>query len=241
MSVLAAWGCNLLTSVGDLELGGPAGGPDASIPIVDGASPRPPPDASRPDIGFPFPDGALPDVIFVPEDAAAGDAGPRDGSFSSLRVFVTSTTTNGLFGGLSKGDDLCAARAAAAGLGGQWRAWLSAGQVAAFTRITADGPWVNTQGQLVAASRLALASGNLANEIRFDENGQSPQGTSHAFTGTRADGTPSTLDCGGWTLAGGLGAGATLGHLLRTGSSWTADTTQACTNQRRLYCFENAL
>ena len=232
-SVLAG-GCNLLTAVGDLRVGDEDAG--------DASSPPPTPDGSVPtrDVTVPpFPDVAFPDGFafdqFVPEDAAAGDAGPRDGA-GPLRVFITSTAVMGGFGGLSAADNLCAAAASNAALGGAWRAWLSTNQVSAISRITADGPWVNMVGQPVAPNRAALASGTLLAEIRYDETGANRIGTNHAFTGTNADGGSSGQNCSNWLFTF---FNATVGHSQRTDDSWTSDQAQPCNNQRRIYCFEN--
>jgi hypothetical protein len=234
LTSLFAGGCNLLTAVGDLRA-------DADD-VVDASQPPPPPDGAAPfrDVTLPpFPDVVLPDGFsfdqFTPEDAAAGDAGPRDGA-GPLRVFITSTTVMGGFGGLSAADDFCAAAAAKANLGGSWRAWLSTNQVAAISRITSDGPWVNMVGDPIASNRAALASGMLTSEIRYDETGQNRVGTNNAFTGTSADGGSTGQNCSNWLFSF---FNATVGHSQRTSPSWTDDSVQSCTSARRIYCFEN--
>lgn len=92
------------------------------------------PDAESPSEGGPLPDaGALP-------DAEAGASG------GGARVFVTATSyaAKSLGGGASRvagADGFCANAAAAAGLGGNWVAWLSTSTVNAIDRVTGTGPW----------------------------------------------------------------------------------------------------
>ncbi|MFL5321038.1 MAG: hypothetical protein ACJ790_15370, partial [Myxococcaceae bacterium] len=57
------------------------------------------------------------------------------------RVFVTSVQYPATFGGLAKADEACMLAVSAAGLGGNWKAWLSDSNTDAIDRISDVGPW----------------------------------------------------------------------------------------------------
>src|SRR4051794_29892575 len=75
------------------------------------------------------------------------DAGDLPGA-TALRVFITRTGytgdlkgQSGATSGTSGADSLCYAAASAAGLGGEWRAWVSERYEDAIDRIVDEGPW----------------------------------------------------------------------------------------------------
>ncbi len=155
-------------------------------------------------------------------------------------VFVTSTTyTGGAIDGVSGADDLCQTRADAAGLTGSFKAWISDGTTAnnPSSRFTqAGGPYELTTGTVVANNWADLTDGTLDSAINYNENGVSASGNNvWTNTGTGGAYVTTTNDCTNWTSTSGTNGGG--GTSSGTGSSWTNQTTYACTSSNRLYCF----
>jgi hypothetical protein len=133
-----------------------------------------------------------------------------------MTFFVSSETSpNGNLGGLSGADAKCDRLATAVGAGNKtWRAYLSTDTENAKDRI-GDGPWMNANGDMVAANVAALHSRTGDPEIFVDENGEkingqwagSPTPVQHdVLTGSQADGTLARdamtnepLTCNNWT------------------------------------------
>lgn len=184
------------------------------------------------------------------------------------QVFVTRSTYSGNLGGLSGADSLCASSAAAGGLTGTFKAWVSdkppvgrtSPTVAAIDRITSAGPFylvgVEDDGTRtkVFASKAALASAPLA-PISRNELGETVNGV-NVWTGTLSTGQPvtasgppnptySNLDddnsCAGWSKSGPSGdlTKGQLGTVYGTAGQWTEFTKGFCTVKNALYCFEN--
>lgn len=155
-----------------------------------------------------------------------------------LRVFVTSTGYNGALGGLSGADAKCQERAAAAGLGGSWTAWLSSSTVDAKDRVV-DAEYRRLDGALVALDKADLLDGAIIDNITVNELG----GNSYpnVWTGTRADGTGNgDFNCGDWTDVFEVGS---YGKNDFPPNNWTewhtgVDRTPCSTANLRLYCFE---
>jgi hypothetical protein len=152
------------------------------------------------------------------------------------RAFATSTTTVGSFGGLSDGDDICNQRAAAAGLGGTFRALLSDAATDARDRIVLTGPLRNMVGDVVATDSADLWDGTIVGTIDYDENGIELQVAALAWTGSAPDGT-AAADCVGWTSASNSDNGMQ-GDLTSTDSTWVANNEGRCNRDRHLYCVE---
>jgi hypothetical protein len=126
------------------------------------------------------------------------------------KVFVTSTTyKGGELGGLAGADAKCQARAAAAGLAGTFKAWLSDATGTPQDRFTQDGgPYLLVNGGTVANNWTGLTSGTLRHAINITELGGAPPTGSATdcqfpivWTNTNPDG--SLFDpgrtCGDWT------------------------------------------
>ena len=179
------------------------------------------------------------------------------------RVFVTSTTYDGNLGGLAGADAKCAARAAAAGLSGTYKAWLSDQTTSAASRLThAAVPYKRTDGVAVANNWTDLTDGDLAVVtspspftvgINHDEFGVAlSSGTVGAWTATLPDGStadPSgVLNCFSWTSnvasaspSGGIGYALDIPVTLpvgNAGSAWTAYAIESCSSLYRLYCLQ---
>lgn len=155
------------------------------------------------------------------------------------RIFVTSTTTSGGFGGLIAGDSLCQGRAQAAGLAGTYKAWLSASTANARDRITqSTAPYFKRLGQVntvIANNFTELTSNGTIRNINANETGAMQGG--FVWTGTNNSGGSSAPNCSDWTASSSVsGRFGTIGA--NTIPSWTDDGSGPCSFPRALYCIE---
>lgn len=150
------------------------------------------------------------------------------------RVFVTSTTTNGAFGGIAGADAICSARATAAGLSGTFIAYLSDPTVNVATRLGASRGWVRIDGAPFADLASELSTGKIVFPPRLDEQG-TDLGNVPVFTGSNA-GVTTAQHCIKWAsaLATEVGSG-TRTHL---SSATRSSGGQTCDQQNRLLCVE---
>jgi hypothetical protein len=120
-------------------------------------------------------------------------------------VFVSSQTYTGNLGGLSGADANCQTLAAAAGLSGTFKAWLSDGSVNAATRLAhSTVPYTLPDGTLVAKDWSQLTSGALVSYIEETETGGLPP-PSNTFCGCEGpDAGPSSAAA--WTDTDAMGA-----------------------------------
>jgi hypothetical protein len=159
-------------------------------------------------------------------------------------VFVTSTTHDGNLGGLTGGHAKCQAAADAAGLPGTFRAWLSDLTLSPstdpnFTKSLV--PYHRTDGVKIADDWTDLTDGTLNATISVDETGQPSQPLPFPYdvwTGTAANGDPESFGytCIEWTR--NLTDPAWVGRTYATDTTWTDAGVGFCTDQLRLYCFE---
>lgn len=164
------------------------------------------------------------------------------------RVFVTSTLHRADFGGLAQADAICQARAQAANVPGTFRAWISDSNTSAAMRLEHfNGPYYrlyNGVAEIVADNWADLTDGSLDRTLGITEYGQVRNATEgvgitgdSAWTGTAANGTATTLNCGNWTI----GTSPTTGTNGTNGgnvANWTSDGALYCQYALRLYCFE---
>jgi hypothetical protein len=163
-----------------------------------------------------------------------------------MRVFVTSDTWTGNFGGLAGADADCATAAQAASLGGSWKAWLSDSTTNAIDRIQDVGPWYLVDGTtLVFHNKANLLTSPLA-PITEDENGQPWQGTGlyGTWSGSTNQGASDPPMAGGedycvdWT-SGSASDGATVGSPNEADQDWGGGGAPLpCNGTNSLYCFE---
>jgi hypothetical protein len=165
----------------------------------------------------------------------------------STRVFVTSAYTptdflDGNLGGIAGADALCQSNAAAAGLTGTFKAWLSDGASDPASTFTQVGPYVKLYGTslvLVANDWADLTDGTLASPIDTDAFGN--HAGYNRLTNVNADGTTYNAypyaNCSGFTSNS---CSQTAGYgTSTTTSSWSnAGITDCCTKQFGLICFE---
>jgi hypothetical protein len=180
---------------------------------------------------------------------AGADAAADDAADSRRIIFLTSVSYSAALGGLAGGDARCQALAAAAGLPGVFKAWLSDANTAARDRLThADVPYELVDGTVVASDWKQLASGlMLTNPISVTETGGSAPGQPGAVcyptVWTNTDpygGIESTGDCTAWTNTSDAGEGTWLGASGSTDPTWTAECFDngACSFVAPLYCLE---
>lgn len=160
---------------------------------------------------------------------------------SATRLFVTSAQYDGNLGGLAGADAKCQGLATTAGLGGDWRAWLSTSGIAAIDRVPHSGlPFTTLDYKVVALNAADLVDGTLKNPIAVDESG-ALRADAPVWTATTANGTFAAESCrdanGGpeWNSTSGR---AMVGDPSRTDGRWTASTLAICTSAARLYCFQ---
>jgi hypothetical protein len=190
--------------------------------------------------------------ILPPLDAApAVDAAPP---LTRLYAFVTAADFDGALGGIAGGDLACANAASAAGLPGVYKAWLT-GQDPATAPASrfrhGTVPYVLVDGTVIANDFADLTSGALRHALDQDEHGATLTAPScSTWTGTGADGTPSTLlagsqgqadhTCNSWSsnasTYGYVGGASAL-----TTSQWTetcGGDFGVCAQRLHLDCFQ---
>jgi hypothetical protein len=157
----------------------------------------------------------------------------------SKRVFVTSSSYNGNLGGLVGADAKCQQAAAAAGLGGTFRAWLSDNTTSASARLTHSTlPYVLMSGVQIADDWTDLTDGTLDNRIGVDEYGASV-GNWEVWTGTHSDGSAyNGQNCSAWSDDSHTAPWGAVGLAGQSSSGWTDAYLQFCDNVVKLYCFE---
>jgi hypothetical protein len=159
------------------------------------------------------------------------------------RVFVTSATYMGNLGGLEGADATCQAHADAAGLDGEFKAWLSTAVESAAERLTqATVPYARVDDVQVAANWNDLVDGLLAAPISLDENG-TPYTINRVWTGTAPNGSHLPPDCQGWHAdqAATEQPSATQGKNgvpNETGEAWTGFDAAGCQGRFPIYCVE---
>jgi hypothetical protein len=127
--------------------------------------------------------------------------------------------------GIADVDALCNDEAAAAGLPGSYKAWLSDSTSDARDRLTHhSGPYVRVDGVIVADNWTDLTDGSLQSPIDVTADGQGGPSTAPVWTGTDTSGVKIGSDpgdfCGDWT---GLpfGVTGTEGGMWAQDSEWT--------------------
>ena len=231
-AALALWSCSDEGGGGDAGAADAMPRPDAALAdarVADGAA-----------------DAAAMDAA-VARDAADACASCASGFCGAggcdPAVFVTSKTYTGAIGdgGVAAADRECASLAAAAGLPGTFRAWLSASSSSPsspssrFTKKSAR-PYRRIDGQRIVADFTKLAT--LESTISLSEK-RVEVPFSYVWTATNGDATPTPDggDCAGWTSEDPAVKGGT-GESDDTVGEWTAFGDVPCSTMARLYCFE---
>lgn len=162
------------------------------------------------------------------------------------RVFVTSQVFTGDLGGVEGADEKCQSAAEAAGLPGEYRAWLSTPVASpADWPVHSTVPYRQINGVDVAGDWEQLLVGPLTNGIYVSEWGGDAGVGMHScipdsrpvWTNTQTDATSYTSDmhCGNWGSTTGEGSAGQAGA---KNFSWTVGCLIKCGEEAALYCFE---
>jgi hypothetical protein len=154
-------------------------------------------------------------------------------------VFLTSTKHDGNLGGLAGADGICNSLAGQQGIGGAFKAWLSADAGSPSSRFTKSTvPYTLLDGTVIAVNYADLTDGSLASPINMDELGMSPMDVGAVWSHTFSDGFRSAGEhCDNWTN-GGAGNG-NYGRAFSTDYRWSDHSFQPCSSlTTRLMCFE---
>jgi len=161
---------------------------------------------------------------------------------SKKRVFVTSTTYDGILGAVTGADQKCNALAQAAWLPGKYMAWISDENSSPKTRFTKSQiGYMLVDGTMIADNWDDLTDGQLMHRIDMDESGVTISSLEFVWTGTYYDGEAAPPYCTNWTSSNALG---TFGNAYLTGpigmndQNWSSYWIRACNNLHRLFCFE---
>jgi hypothetical protein len=158
----------------------------------------------------------------------------------AVRVFVTSETYSGNLGGLAGADQKCQTLADGAGLGGQFRAWLSDSNTPLSARFEpSPAGYVRLDGEVIADDWAELTSDiGIQASVSIDEKLE-PVSTSqpqYVWTGQGTD-QGQVFYCMDWMSAldsdRGLAGEATFKNWM-----WDYWGPRLCGGAAHLYCFE---
>ena len=215
--------------------------------ICNGVTPACPDDAPAPagrECGLyvcPGEDFDCPTACDAQADCAAGAICSGGTCQVGQWAFVTSTTHNGNFGGLTGADAFCQGRADAAGLPGTYLAWLGDTTGSPSTRFTVAGvPYFQPNGGnavKVVDSTADLLDGSLDAPLGRTEAGAAVS----ALPWTNVNGAGAALNpivsCVAWTSGTNANTGQ-LGSTTATNTNWTVGGGGAsCNSSYPLFCF----
>ncbi|NNK06732.1 MAG: hypothetical protein HKP50_05445 [Myxococcales bacterium] len=183
---------------------------------------------------------AGPDAATDAGPDAAIDAGPdaaTDAGVTERRIFRTDTTQNANLRGIDGADAICAAQALAAGLEGEFKAWLSTIASPVADRVAqGSGPYVLVDGTRVADDWSDLVDGSILAPIDRDANGIARSG--EIWTGTLRTGASFLgSDCEAFATDS-MDVTGLCGASSATNATWTENITPACSTRLGLYCIE---
>ena len=178
--------------------------------------------------------------------------------YDDLVVFTSKATFHGNLGGLSGADEKCNTYAKAAGLKGQFRAWLSDSTTDAISRVPEGGPWrvLDKSGKQAAVafadreSWTGYPKANLENtefgSTLSDLSRSTTTEIPYTWTGTKLGGKNAGCSCRDWTssenfVSCGTGeyGGAIGSRSARPNDEqWTYVTDNPCDAPAALLCFE---
>jgi hypothetical protein len=173
--------------------------------------------------------GAELEAAVAADGSASADARPDAATGSSFRIFVTSQTYAGDFGGAAEATNACNSLAAAALVSGKFIALLTATDPDAGTPFDGlgDGRYVGTDGMEIFSKKPSPSASPKA--YIADENGA--QQSSYVWTGSGA------ANCLGWTSAAGMGGYGT-NHSAFAHSGWLEGGSITCATKLPIYCVE---
>lgn len=166
-----------------------------------------------------------------------------DTSYSGNLVSAANSLNNGTTytaaDGLNAGDALCQSQAEAAGLLGDYKAWLSSITINAINRFTfppVPTPYALVDGTIVADSLHKLISEALKSPIYLTQFNGGRRST-NVWTSTDQNGNHFSVDCSGWASSFS-GFAARLGYAGTITTAWTSSVYGFCDVDRHLYCFQ---
>ena len=158
-------------------------------------------------------------------------------------VFVTSQAYSGNLGGIRGAHDICNSHAAAAGLQGEFKAWLTTiGNFPVRDFYKSSGAYILVDGTVIAYNFYDLIDESLLKAINIDEIGDHVS-SARVWTNTNAEGEPDSTSsanhCRFWSSASAA-YDADYGLTVSITKVWTDyfDSTATCNEANRLYCFE---
>ncbi len=155
-------------------------------------------------------------------------------------VFVSSARYTGDLGGLAGADEKCQILASAAGLTGDYKAWISDRTGSPSSRFYKyNMPYTLPTNIKIADNWTDLTDGTLDAPINYDEMG-TEVATIYVWTRTLTSGdlNPLAGDCNNWSsvLASDKGR---VGYAYISNSAWTQPAhIWSCSEEMMLYCFE---
>ena len=152
-----------------------------------------------------------------------------------VRYLSPARLFQGNLGGLAGADDKCQNLAGAAGVPGDYKAWLSDAVTNANDRLKqASVPYVLVNGQPIASQYNDIVDGTLSAPINIDENGTATAAA--VWTGTNANGTRiPNFTCNSWTATAPLGF---FGNSNVADGRWSNQNVSGCQGSLRLYCLQ---
>jgi hypothetical protein len=158
------------------------------------------------------------------------------------RLFVTRGTFDANFGPHPDGDALCKNAAAAASLGGSWKAWLADPGLTNAPAFKDVGPWFAMDGTTKLFNNPAALGGFPLAPITLDEYGAAVGAGDTVWTGLtvglRSAATCYTWDCLEGCSPANTGYKGTYGQVGTTAQAWTNAGSGDCYVARHLYCLE---
>ncbi len=154
-------------------------------------------------------------------------------------VFVSSTKYHGSMEGASGADSRCSNLAAAAGLPGTYKAWISTSSSSPGSRFSKSmGPYMLPDLTTIVAENYAdLTDGTIQHTINREEHNVQIA-TEEIWTGTSSSGAvTAATTCSDWSTFSSLWNGET-GRTSATNSAWTSQGDDKCNVYKRIYCFQ---
>lgn len=164
-------------------------------------------------------------------------------------AFVSEQEVPADLGGITGADAMCVSYAAEAGLphAERFKALLTSTDagVTPVGRLSNPGPWYRPDGMLFAASLQELAPSQIRVPLNVTQHGTYVS-RSYALTGAEPNGSPSGLDCNGWSGGAGLASSSIVNEVffgpLGPGS-WLSTSQLDCSLSTpyavRLYCLQD--
>ncbi|MFC1753064.1 hypothetical protein ACFL96_06675 [Thermoproteota archaeon] len=179
------------------------------------------------------------------ETAVSGGAAPgQPAAITGNVVFVTSGKHTGNLGGIAGADAICMQEAAAAGISGVVRAWISDAMTGAISRFQQSSlPYVLTDGTQVASNWTDLTDSTLSAPINVNASGDkitTIAGEEKVWTNSLPSGNLKTNTgsevCNLWASDSSSNSGY-VGDAVEIGAKWTdVGSTMNCNEKNRLYC-----